>query len=116
MEVSAPSSIELSGLLDYEGVPFDQSRKCVAMASIRAPLYEPKVRAPLRMVCVVDRSGSMEGDKINLVKKTLQFVVKQLKATDQFAMVTFASEVQTDLKFTYMTDDGKETASSKIQQ
>jgi len=47
--------------------------------------------APIDVVTVIDRSGSMGGDKIALVKETLGFVVKQLKATDRICSSSFPS-------------------------
>ena len=50
---------------------------CWATVTMTAPFYEPTNRAEIDLVAVIDRSGSMSGSKINLVKKTLDFVVDQ---------------------------------------
>jgi len=50
---------------------------CIAMATVKAPLYEPQSRSAVDIVAVIDRSGSMAGVKLNLVKKTLLFVIDQ---------------------------------------
>ena len=50
---------------------------CWALANVKAPLYEPEARVPVDVVAVIDVSGSMAGEKLNLVKKTLLFVIGQ---------------------------------------
>lgn len=52
---------------------------CIAMATMRAPLYEPQSRSAVDIVAVIDRSGSMAGMKLDLVRKTLLFVIDQCK-------------------------------------
>ena len=52
---------------------------CIAMATVRAPLYEPQSRSAVDIVAVIDRSGSMSGIKLDLVRKTLLFVIDQCK-------------------------------------
>jgi Ca-activated chloride channel homolog len=51
-------------------------------------------RLPLNLSLVMDRSGSMEGDKLNFVKKALAFVIEQLRAEDQLSIVTYDDVVQ----------------------
>ena len=53
---------------------------CWATASLKAPFYEPAARAPVDIVAVIDKSGSMGGAKLDLVKKTLLFIVDQCKS------------------------------------
>ncbi len=50
---------------------------CWAVTSLKAPFYEPTSRAPVDIVAVIDKSGSMRGQKLDLVKKTLEFVIEQ---------------------------------------
>ena len=46
---------------------------------------DESVRSPVDIVAVIDRSGSMSGGKLDLVKKTLHFVVTQLTAKDRLS-------------------------------
>ena len=59
---------------------------CWALLSTQAPPYvdESKTRAPLQLVVVVDKSGSMEGEKLKMVRETLKFVVNQSKCELSF--------------------------------
>ena len=48
--------------------------------------------APLSLIAVVDRSGSMSGDPIDRVKEGLHAVVKQLRDGDRMGIVIYGSE------------------------
>ncbi len=52
-----------------------------------APLNADRV--PLNISLVLDRSGSMAGDKIAYVKKAAQFVIDNLAAEDQLSVVQY---------------------------
>jgi uncharacterized protein YegL len=83
------------------------------MASLKAPMFKSDNRSPLDLVCVVDRSGSMSGEKINLVRETLQFVVTQLTSTDRMGIVVYDDVVEVSLVLTGMDDAGKVRRCSK---
>src|SRR6266404_3551867 len=59
-----------------------------ALLEIRAPKDAPAERAPVDFYFLVDRSGSMAGEKWNKAAQALQSCVKVLGPADQ-AMVTF---------------------------
>jgi Ca-activated chloride channel homolog len=50
-------------------------------------------RAPLNISLVLDRSGSMHGDKIAFVKKAAQFVIDNLAAEDYLSIVQYDDEI-----------------------
>lgn len=50
-------------------------------------------RLPLNLSLVMDRSGSMQGDKLDYVKKALAFVIEQLQAEDKLSIVTYDDAV-----------------------
>ena len=49
-------------------------------------------RLPLNLVAVVDKSGSMEGEPLELVRKSLRKIVKQLKEDDQITIVLYGDQ------------------------
>jgi len=78
---SSAQEINLSASVQYAA--YDHSKAtadCIAMATMRAPLYEPQFRSAVDIVAVIDRSGSMSGIKLDLVRKTLLFVIDQCKS------------------------------------
>lgn len=77
----AGEHITLSGVADYDSFhpswSSNQPQDCWAITNLKAPFYEPSARAPVDIVAVIDKSGSMRGSKIELVRKTLLFVIDQ---------------------------------------
>ncbi len=50
---------------------------------------------PVDMVIVLDRSGSMQGEKIRQAKQSLQKLINMLSSQDRLALVSYANNVQT---------------------
>lgn len=44
---------------------------------------------PIDLVCVVDQSGSMSGEKMRLLKQTLIYITEQMNDLDRLAIVSF---------------------------
>eukprot|EP00118_Oscarella_pearsei_P016618 m.160650 g.160650 ORF g.160650 m.160650 type:complete len:497 (+) comp38777_c0_seq7:74-1564(+) len=106
--------ILLSADVEQDAYPFSSSVECWAMVSLRAPAYEPTERAAIDLVAVIDKSGSMSGEKIKLVKETLHFVVDQLKETDRLGLVTYDTNVYNDFPLTVMDRSGRKKAHAAI--
>jgi len=110
--------LTLTATPEFEQVAYKDAVDLFVMASLTAPSTESEERqsrAPIDIVCVIDRSGSMAGQKLELVKKTLSFMVDQLKSEDNLALVTFDNQIDTPLRMTKMTKDGKAQANSIIK-
>ena len=61
-------------------------------------------RSPLNLSVVVDRSGSMSGDKLNSVKQALGHLIDQLGASDRLSIVVFDDLVDIWVKPALVTD------------
>ncbi|MEU5153390.1 von Willebrand factor type A domain-containing protein [Glycomyces sp. NPDC021274] len=61
-------------------------------------------RADVNLTFVIDVSGSMEGDRIALVRDSLDLLVSQLRPTDSVAIVTYESESEVLLGMTDVGD------------
>ena len=70
--------VSLSTCAEYHTYTCEE-QACWATASFKAPFYEPTSRPAVDIVAVIDKSGSMRGVKLDLVKKTLLFVIDQCK-------------------------------------
>jgi len=51
-------------------------------------------RAPMRLACVFDRSGSMAGQPIEYAKEAARLLVRQLSNTDVFCLVAFDDRLE----------------------
>jgi Ca-activated chloride channel family protein len=58
-----------------------------------------QTRAPLAAVLVIDRSGSMAGDKIDDARQAAERFVQGMVDGDMLAIVTYGSDVTVDLPF-----------------
>ncbi|MCC6446698.1 MAG: VWA domain-containing protein [Armatimonadetes bacterium] len=64
-----------------------------ALAVIRSADTAMAARMPLNLCLVIDRSGSMEGEPLDYVKRAAGHVVDLLEPTDVLSIVTFAEQV-----------------------
>lgn len=46
------------------------------------------------LILVLDRSGSMDGEKIRQAKSAVNFILQRLNASDRFQIITFSSELE----------------------
>ena len=75
---------------------------------------EKKCNADL--ICVIDISGSMAGEKLNLVKKSLKILVKLMDKNDRLALILFENEASIFFDLDYMTDKTKQNLITKIDE
>ena len=63
------------------------------LITVSAPPLPPELpsrsRPPLNLALVIDRSGSMEGEKLSHARKAARLLVRGLSARDRLAIVTF---------------------------
>ncbi|KAL6641044.1 hypothetical protein ACP70R_019225 [Stipagrostis hirtigluma subsp. patula] len=71
-------------------------------------------RAPLDLVTVLDVSGSMDGDKLELLKQAMGFVIDNLGPADRLSVVSFSNDASRVLRLARMTDDGKAVAKRAV--
>jgi Ca-activated chloride channel family protein len=72
-------------------------------------------RAPLNLVAVVDRSGSMQGTPIDLVRKSLTKVLNLLEDGDQVSIVVFNGEPAIWLAPTSISERSRRTVLERVR-
>jgi Ca-activated chloride channel family protein len=86
--------MEANFVLNYDVVSMGREDNLYVLARIKAGANDSdKLRRPLNLSVVLDRSGSMGGEKLNYVKQAAQFLVKHLGASDRFSLVTYDTDV-----------------------
>lgn len=118
MSTSATDTLVLSAASETKGCVFDKEVEVTLNANIKAPEMkneEHEERKAVDIVCVIDKSGSMSGNPMQLVKETLSFMVGQLKAGDRLSLVTFGDDSSIVFGLTDMTESGKEKAINDIR-
>jgi Ca-activated chloride channel family protein len=79
-------------------VAADSATTLDLLISIAAPAMPPELesrpRPALNLALVIDRSGSMSGEKLSYARKAARFLAGALTARDRLAIVTFDDEVE----------------------
>jgi Mg-chelatase subunit ChlD len=75
---------------------------------------EKKCNADL--ICVIDISGSMSGEKIQLVRESLKILVEMMDKSDRLALVLFDNQASIFYDLNYMTDKEKSTLKKEIDK
>lgn len=103
------TKIELSLNSEFPSYPRDASTEVAYFnCNLRAPMCPDSDRKPVDIVVVLDRSGSMSGSKLDLCKKTIQFLMGELSALDRLGLITYDSQVKTEFPLMRMDEKGKE--------
>ena len=93
------------------------SRRYV-LASFTAPLAPPKEsRMPINVSFVLDRSGSMAGErKIELVREAVDKAIGMLREDDRFSVVIYDSEIDVLMESTPATAEAKRAARKQLER
>lgn len=82
-------------VLDYDVLVAARDYRLYLLARIKAKPMPASGRPPLNISVVLDRSGSMRGDKLEYVKNATQLLVQRLGASDRFSLVVYDQEIET---------------------
>ena len=108
---------------DSPSLTISRSKSHIDKSGIYTPLVvslstedkNEKVK-PVDLICIVDVSTSMSGNRLDLVKETLKHIVKEMNDTDNFALVTFSSGSYFINNLTKMTEENKSIILDNIEK
>lgn len=87
--------MKLESRMDYSVVPTGTASVVHVLLTITAPDSPAGRKRPaLNLAAVLDRSGSMAGEKLDYAKRSTQLLLDQFAPDDRFSLVTFDDEVQ----------------------
>ena len=75
---------------------------------------EKKCNADL--ICVIDISGSMDGEKIELVRESLKILVEMMDKNDRLSLILFDNYASVYFPLNYMTEQNKKDLIIKIER
>ncbi|MEO0565304.1 MAG: VWA domain-containing protein, partial [Chloroflexota bacterium] len=83
-------------LLDYDMITVERDHKLYLMARlIGGEAQESAERRRLNISLVLDRSGSMAGNKIDYTRQAAQLLSQNMSSTDIFSIVLYNETVET---------------------
>ncbi len=93
---AVPPAVRCQLALDREVLPAGPAQTAVIRVSLDAPAPPADwERAPVNLALVLDRSGSMAGDKIDKAREGVLQALRRLGGRDRFGVVIYDHEVET---------------------
>jgi Ca-activated chloride channel family protein len=87
----------------------DRSVTLDVLIKIEPPIVESdaNARPPLNLGFVLDKSGSMYGDKLDYAKQAIAYAIQQLLPSDRLSLTLFDTKIETKIPSTLATDKQK---------
>jgi Ca-activated chloride channel family protein len=86
--------MDVRARFEHELLAVETERRVHCMLELTAPPAPAgRTRPPLHLALVLDRSGSMAGPKLDVVRECAAFLVRRLAPTDELALVTYDGEI-----------------------
>jgi Ca-activated chloride channel family protein len=102
--------------LDKSVIPAGKTGKRIIELTLTAPpAPEDKPHIPLNLSLVIDRSGSMHGDKLKYVKEAAAHVIDLLSEKDRLAVILYDNEAETLMHSQFLTDEVKKELKAKLK-
>lgn len=96
--------MKMIAMLDYSLVAQEREQELKLLVRLKAPAGARIQRKPLNLGVVIDRSGSMAGEKIEQTKQALKTLITHLGPEDVLSLVQFDDAAQTLLEPMVVTD------------
>merc|ERR1719414_89101 len=105
--------LSITTRIEYAALPCGQTQDVFGIVTAQAAAAQaesPAKRQPLDIICVLDVSGSMQGDKLWLVQEAVRFAIKQSEPQDRLGIVAFNHSATRVLRLARMHSQGKDEA------
>ena len=116
LDNSDPVQVSLKIALKPVSLSSTRSQEIPCLVEILSPENNSTERSGIDIICVIDVSGSMCGPKLELVKKTLLFMIKRLDVTDRVCLITFSDDAKQLSGLVCMNEVGKVKAEGIVNQ
>ena len=111
------NKINLRILADKTVLSSDQPVQRILEIKLSAPEINPEKKRPsLNLSLVIDRSGSMGGEKIHFARQAAAHVIDLLDASDRASVTIYDDSIETLFPSQTMTPGMKQEAKSRIMQ
>ena len=100
-----PSQLSLDVAVNQSVLMTGHKQKAYLRVGLRGfPLDDPEQRAPVNIAIVIDKSGSMSGQKIKKAKEAAIMAIQRLNSRDIISVVTYDSTVNVLVPATKVSD------------
>ena len=96
--------------------PSDLYQEFPCALIIEAPQDITNSRPGVDIILVIDTGDTMKGDKLENVKKTLEFIIAEVSEIDRITIVSYGDNAKKLLPLTVMNETGKEKLTNAISQ
>ncbi|RZC50290.1 hypothetical protein C5167_018723 [Papaver somniferum] len=106
-------SIDIKTHTEFPAVPLSVSQENFhILVNLKSNLTgnSDTCRTPIYLVTVLDINSSMRGEKIQLLKGAMRFVIQNLGPSDRLSVISFSSDAHRLFPLLLMTDSGKQRA------
>ena len=111
------SNMKIIANLDRRLVPSTDTGERYLRIQITAPeAANTRSRMPLNLALVIDRSGSMEGSKLEKAKEAAIFCLRNLTAADRAAVVAYDDEVRVVSPSRVLTPETKNSMIGAVRE
>merc|ERR1740117_1423418 len=119
--VGTDAAVSVSTRLEYSALPRGQTQDVFGLVTVQgaaAPEPDPSAssaaseeeRQAMDLICVLDVSGSMRGDKMRQLQEAMRFIIDQAAEKDRLSIVAFNSGATRVLRLCKMNSLGKDEA------
>jgi serine/threonine protein kinase len=99
---------------DRTRLPIEPSDRLLRV-TLRVPEAEGiEARKPVHLSLVIDRSGSMDGEKLHLALQAARQAIRSLQPGDRFSVVTFDNNVEVPVPSTDVTPEARLRAEAAL--
>ena len=101
--------------IDRAYIPANASYTRYLHVTVNAPAMANRTERPRASVAfVLDRSGSMDGEKMVLARQAVGQAIRLLQPTDQFSIVSYDEQISTVLERTPASKEAKTLALKRL--
>ncbi len=94
--------------------PNDHSQRFLLARIVAPRASTERVRPPVNLAIVLDRSGSMSGDKLRVAKTAVEEAIARLQPDDRFSVVVYDDKVDVVIESTAASSEARRGAVDRL--